>query len=198
MKYLRQRVRPVGIVLAAGAGSRLGQPKATVVVGGVTLLDRAMGTLFDAGCLPVIAVLGASATPDGWYAGAMGFVHNRDWRTGMASSLQVGLQAADGRPALVTLVDQPGITAEAVRRLIDAYRPGMAVAATFGGQLRTPVLFDKTLLDEVAAYVSGDAGARHWLRSHPERVVPVACDDVADPADLDDPDDLTRWERLCS
>ncbi len=60
------------------------------------------------------------------------------------------------------------------------------------------MLFDRSLWSEVSAAVTGDAGARHWLRRNPARVIPVACDDVADPTDLDLPDDLTRWERTCS
>ncbi len=123
---------------------------------------------------------------------------NPDWESGMASSLRAGLGAATGEAALVALVDQPGITAEAVRRLREAHRPGFAIAATFEGEIRTPVLFDRSLWTEVGAAVTGDAGARHWLRRNPARVIPVACDDVADPTDLDLPEDLTRWERTCS
>jgi CTP:molybdopterin cytidylyltransferase MocA len=186
-----------GIVLAAGAGRRMGQPKATVVVGGRTLLDRALDMLAAAGCGPLIAVLGASAVPPDPRDDTT-YVRNPDWATGMASSLQVGLRAASGSAAVVALVDQPGITPEAVRRLITAAAAGRAVAAGFGGALRTPVLFDAALWEEVAGSVSGDAGARHWLRAHPDRVIAVACDDVADPSDLDDPTDLTRWERQWS
>ncbi len=116
----------------------------------------------------------------------------------MASSLRVGLEVATGDAAVIALVDQPGITAEAVRRLRAAHQPGFAVAATFGGDIRTPVLFDRALWVEVGVAVSGDAGARHWLRRNPGRVISVACDDVADPTDLDLPEDLTRWERTCS
>jgi CTP:molybdopterin cytidylyltransferase MocA len=183
-----------GIVLAAGAGTRMGQPKATLELDGQTLLNRALSMLFDAGCMPLVAVLGATAPPDGWYA-MTDFVSNPDWESGMASSLRVGLSRAQGDAAVVTLVDQPGITAQAIERLIASHRPGYASSATFGGELRTPVLFDATLWDEVCAAVSGDAGARFWLRRNPERVIPVACDDVADPTDLDVPDDLTGWEH---
>jgi CTP:molybdopterin cytidylyltransferase MocA len=116
----------------------------------------------------------------------------------MASSLRAGLAAATGEAAVVTLVDQPGITAAAVRRLISARRPGFALAATFDGEIRTPVLFDRSLWSEVSEAVTGDAGARLWLRRNSARVIPVACDDVADPTDLDLPEDLIRWERLCS
>jgi nicotine blue oxidoreductase len=184
-----------GILLAAGGGRRMGQPKARVVVGAQTLLERGLTLLRESGCDPVIAVV-APEDADGLRHADV--VINTAWQTGMASSFRAGLAAARGSAAVVALVDQPGITPEAVRRLIAAREPGMAVAATFGGAVRTPVLFDAALWPEVAAAVEGDAGARHWLRGHPARVIPVACDDIADPTDLDVPEDVTRWERECS
>jgi CTP:molybdopterin cytidylyltransferase MocA len=185
-----------GVLLAAGAGRRMGKPKADLVLDGETLLERGLRMLADAGCAPLFAVVGA-AVPDRLTATAT-FVPNPDWQSGMASSLRAGLGAAVGEAAVVALVDQPGITAAAVRRLRAVHRPGFAVAATFDGDIRTPVLFDRALWDEVSAAVAGDAGARHWLRRNPDRVIPVPCDDVADSADLDLPEDLNRWERTCS
>jgi CTP:molybdopterin cytidylyltransferase MocA len=185
-----------GVLLAAGAGSRMGRPKADVVLGGQTLLERGLRMLAAAGCEPVLAVVGAVVPAVSNPLAA--FVTNPDWESGMGSSLRVGLGAATGDAAVVALVDQPGITPEAVRRLRAAHRAGFAAAATFGGEWRTPVLFDRALWPEVMAAVTGDAGARHWLRRNPARVIPVACDDVADPTDLDQPEDLTRWELKCS
>jgi CTP:molybdopterin cytidylyltransferase MocA len=185
-----------GILLAAGAGRRMGKPKADLVLDGETLLERGLRMLGDAGCAPLFAVVGA-AVPDRPNPAAT-FVPNPGWESGMASSLRAGLGAAVGEAAVVALVDQPGITAAAVERLRAAHRPGFAVAATFDGDIRTPVLFDRALWDEVSSAVTGDAGARHWLRRNPDRVIPVPCDDVADSADLDLPEDLNRWERTCS
>jgi CTP:molybdopterin cytidylyltransferase MocA len=183
-----------GIVLAAGSGSRMGTPKANLELGGQTLLDRTLSMLFDGGCTTLIAVLGATQPPHCGDA-VTTFVHNPDWESGMASSLRAGLAEATGEAAVVALVDQPGITSEAVTRLIDSHRPGFASVATFKGEMRTPVLFDRALWGEVAASVTGDAGARYWLRRNLPRVIPVACDDVADPSDLDLPIDLTGWEK---
>jgi CTP:molybdopterin cytidylyltransferase MocA len=174
----------------------MGQPKAAVVLDGQTLLHRGLQTLADAGCAPLFAVVGASVPEDSYASTTL--LINPDWESGMASSLRVGLAAATGEAAVVALVDQPGITAAAVCRLRQAHRPGLAVAATFGGEIRTPVLFDRALWAEVGEAVTGDGGARYWLRRNSGRVIPVACDDVADPTDLDLPEDLTRWERKCS
>ncbi len=174
----------------------MGLPKALVRLDGETLLERGVRMLRDGGCDPILVVVGASeielTDPQ------VKVVRNPDWPRGMASSLRAGLAEASGQAAVVALVDQPGITPAAVKRLRAAHRPGFATCATFGGEQRTPVLFDAAVWAEVSAGVTGDSGARYWLRRNPTLVIPVACDDVADPTDLDVPEDLTRWERPCS
>lgn len=188
---IRHAGAPAGLLLAAGEGSRLGTPKALIEIGGVRLVDRGTRMLHEAGCTPIVVVTGAAPTD---VAGAV-VVHNPDWRTGMASSLRVGLAAlAPDCPAVViALVDQPRVTAAAVRRLRTAYDAGARVAvATYADRPRNPVLIAHEHFGEVAAGASGDVGARAFLRAHPELVVAVPCDDVADPDDIDTPEDLQR------
>ncbi|GAA5052946.1 nicotine blue oxidoreductase [Thermocatellispora tengchongensis] len=181
-----------GLLLAAGSGSRLGRPKALVEVAGETLVERGVRVLHDGGCHPVVVVLGAAMVQ---VRGAVA-VHNPDWRSGMGSSLRAGLSALPpgAERVVIALVDQPKVGAEAVRRLIAAAREGATVAvATYGGQPRNPVLISREHLAEVAATAVGDVGARAFLRAHPELVTPVPCDDVADPADIDTPEDLSAF-----
>jgi CTP:molybdopterin cytidylyltransferase MocA len=83
--------RVAGILLAAGEGSRLGQPKALVELGGQTLAQRGVATLLGGGADPVLVVTGAVRVS---VAGAW-TVRNLDWRTGMGSSLAAGLHALD-------------------------------------------------------------------------------------------------------
>jgi CTP:molybdopterin cytidylyltransferase MocA len=187
-----------GLVLAAGAGSRFGRPKALIEVGREVLVDRAVRTLRDGGCAPVIVVLGAGADEVRRTARLDGVVvDNADWKTGMASSLRCGLTAlADTQAgaAVIALVDQPGMSAEAVERLIERWRGGaVAVVASYHGKQRHPVLLDARVWEALAASATGDVGARTWLRAHPDDVVHVACDDVADAGDIDVPADLERF-----
>ncbi|MBC6465477.1 nucleotidyltransferase family protein [Actinomadura alba] len=178
-----------GLLLAAGEGRRFGRPKALVEFEGERLVDRGVRMLRDAGCGPVIVVTGAASIE---VIGAV-VVPNPDWRTGMGSSLRAGLAALPpGCPAVVVaLVDQPLVTPAAVRRLTEAYESGAPVAvATYGGRPRNPVLIARAHFAEAAARAVGDAGARAFLREHPELVTPVPCDDVASPDDIDTPDDL--------
>lgn len=181
-----------GLVLAAGEGRRLGRAKALVRVGGRRLVDIAVATARDGGCAPVVVVTGAVAVdlPD------VRTVHNPDWRTGMGSSLRVGLDAlpADADAVVILLVDQPDIGPPVVRRLIAARADGAEIAvATYHGARRNPVLIGRAHWPAVRSTATGDAGARDFLRAHPDLITPVECADVADPTDIDTTADLARF-----
>jgi nicotine blue oxidoreductase len=184
-----------GVLLAAGGGSRLGTPKAVVELGGRRLADRGADLLRDGGAEPVIVVLGAARVD---VPGVLA-VHNPDWATGMGSSLAAGLRAVpeDCAAAVIALADQPLIGPGVVRRLIAAYRAGAeVVAAAYDGKLRNPVLLARRHWPEVLATAVGDAGARPFLRAHPELVTGVECGDIGSPDDLDTPGDLARLRGL--
>jgi CTP:molybdopterin cytidylyltransferase MocA len=184
-----------GLVLAAGSGSRLGTPKALVELAGERLVDRAVRVLADGGCAPIVVVSGAAPFE---VAGA-DVVANPDWATGMGSSLRVGLAAladADAAAVVVSLVDQPGIGAEVVARVIEAFETGAVVAtATYGGQRRNPVLLARATWAEVSRLAEGDAGARPYLAAHPAAVRAVPCDDLGSADDIDTAEDLARARR---
>ena len=181
-----------GILLAAGEGSRLGRPKALVELGGRTLAERGVALLRDGGADPVLVVTGAVPVQ---VPGAR-TVHNPQWRTGMGSSLAVGLTALDASAAgaaIIALADQPLVGPEAVRRLITAYENGASVAiAAYHGQPRNPVLIAREHWPAVLAQATGDTGARSFLRSHPKLVTLVECGDTGSPDDVDTPEDLAR------
>jgi CTP:molybdopterin cytidylyltransferase MocA len=184
-----------GILLAAGGGSRLGQPKALVELGGEPLARRGIALLRDGGTAPVIVVTGAVAVD---LPGILA-VHNPRWRTGMGSSLTAGLATVpDGcSAAVIALVDQPLVGAEAVRRLIAAHASGASVAvAAYDGAPRNPVLIGREHWPEVTALAVGDAGARPFLRAHPDLVTLVECGDTGRPDDVDTRSDLDRLATL--
>jgi CTP:molybdopterin cytidylyltransferase MocA len=182
--------RVAGILLAAGDGSRLGQPKATVRLAGSTLAERGVALLRDGGTDPVIVVTGAIPVE---LPGVVS-VHNPDWMTGMGSSLATGLRALEGATAaVIALADQPLVGAEAVRRLIAAHAGGATVAvAAYDGKPRNPVLIDRVHWPAVIEAATGDAGARPFLQAHPDLVTLVECGDTGSPADIDTREDLAR------
>jgi len=189
-----------GLLLAAGAGRRLGRPKALVSYEGELLVERGARLLREGGCDPYVVVLGAAASEVLAVAELAGadVVINSAWRGGMGSSLRAGLAALEGRAdaAVVALVDQPLVTPEAVRRLVGAWRAhGRAAVATYEGMPRNPVLLPASAWPAVVAAATADTGARGWLRAHPEDVIAVPCDDVAAADDVDTPEDLVRLSR---
>ena len=180
-----------GLVLAAGGGRRYGMPKALVEYQGSLLVERAVRTA-RAVCDPVLVVLGAQAV-DVWRTADLEgatVLANRDWETGMASSLRTGLDGLRGWPgrvdaALVTLVDMPGMTPEALRAVAAHAAPDALATATYDGVRGHPVLLGREHWAGVAATATGDEGARRYLAGR--AVTEVDCTGLADPTDLDVP-----------
>ena len=198
-------MKVAGLVLAAGGGSRLGRPKAEVVVGGRRLVDLAIGSCVRAGLSPVVVVLGAAwvipmplvdspDTPDN-DAPEVWLVENSDWATGMASSLRAGLAAIESdagiEAVVVTLVDTFSVGEEHLARVGSVLRDGATAAvAAYRGEARTPVGLAREVWSDVARTVVGDEGARGWLRAHPQLVTEVECADLGPWMDIDTTEDL--------
>ncbi|MHA6785627.1 nucleotidyltransferase family protein [Pseudonocardia saturnea] len=187
-----------GLLLAAGAGRRMGRPKALVELDGEPLVRRALRALADGGCSPLVVVLGAAADDVRAVlpAGVRGVLAD-DWETGMGASLRAGLAALDADPgcdaALVHLVDLPGVTAGAVARLIAGPVDANTLRrATYDTRPAHPVLLGRAHWAGVRAAATGDAGARGYLAGHPG-IEPVEVGDVAVPDDVDTPDALARF-----
>ena len=175
-----------GLVLAAGAGHRMGQPKAELILDGERLVDRAVRVLRAGGCDEVVTVVREGVTsPDARV------VVNPEPERGMGSSLRLALAAATGRRAVILLVDTPGIGADAVRAVLAVDAP--VVVATYGGRRSHPVVVDHSWWGEVAELAAGDRGARPFLAAHPELVREVEC--PGDPSDLDTMGELASWRH---
>lgn len=186
-----QPAAPLGglVLLGAGAGSRFrgATHKLLSAWGGLTLLERTVGTALAADCGPVLVVTGAArlTVPNGALV-----VHHDGWAEGQATSLQRAILVARalGWPAVtVGLADQPGITAEAWRRVASARSP-LAVAAYPDGR-RNPVRLGMDIWSLLPT--TGDEGARSVMRLRPDLVEEVPCS--GDPADIDTAEDLVRW-----
>lgn len=190
-----------GLLLAAGGGRRLGgRPKALLTHRGRPLVEHAVAVLRAAGCDRVHVVLGAQAAAVRKRAelGDCVLVDNPDWEQGMGTSLRAGLDSLTGtgvRAALVSLVDQPGIGAEAVGRVLAEFRDGTSlVSAAYEGVRGHPVLFGADHWAGIAATATGDRGARVYLRDHAAAITLVECGDVARPYDIDTEADLVHLE----
>lgn len=181
----------VGIVLAGGAGTRFGGPKALArAEDGTPWLARAHDALRRGGCGAVVVVLGAGAdeamplVPDGAIA-----VVAADAAEGLAETLRAGLAAARERdPAAVVIVpvDTPDLPGSAVARVIAAGDPhprSALVRAVYAGRPGHPVLVGADHLEALAGTLAGDVGAGPYLRAH--RAVAIECGDLWHGRDVD-------------
>ncbi|WP_228480891.1 MULTISPECIES: NTP transferase domain-containing protein [Microbacterium] len=196
----------VGLVLAAGAGTRFGAPKGLARdAAGTPWLVRAVQALSRGGCDRVLVAVGARGDEvAGLVPAGAEVVHVADWAAGLSATLRAGLVAANGAAvggvtapgvtaggvaAVVVLpVDVPDAPAAAVRRVIDAAGTDVAgalVQASYAGAPGHPVLLGGRHLDEIAQQVAGDDGARAYLRAH--AVTRVDCGDLWSGADIDTP-----------
>lgn len=182
-------VTVTGVLLAAGAGTRMGFPKALARdPDGTSWLVRSVAVLREGGCDRVVVVLGARAEeakalvpPD------VQVVVAEDWADGMAASLRCGLQALDvGELAVLTLVDLPDVRPDVVERVLAlASGPTALVRASYDGLPGHPVVLGRDHWAAVADDVVGDQGAQRYLRRH--RCAMVECGDLATGADQDEP-----------
>ncbi|MEP6481379.1 MAG: NTP transferase domain-containing protein [Rhodoglobus sp.] len=177
-----------GIVLAAGAGTRAGGPKALLRLGdGMPWVAVAATVLLDAGCRRVVVVLGAMerlARPLVPADERVSIVVAADWQLGMSASLRAGLAAATGAAALVTLVDLPWMPVAVAQRVGAGPTAAALRQATFDGRPGHPVLIGSEHWSAVAASLAGDHGARKYLVDH--GVEEIECGDLWDGADRDD------------
>ena len=181
-----------GLLLAAGAGARMGTPKALVrEPDGASWLRRSVDVLVDGGCAEVTVVLGAAADEAAELLVDLDVhpVVAEDWAAGMSASLRAGLSSVDGSGAsavLVSLVDLPDVTAEVVRRVVATAAGADHLArATYDGRPGHPVLIGRGHWPGVLESLAGDEGARSYLDDH--EVTLVECGDLATGRDVDAP-----------
>ena len=189
------RVRVMGVLLAAGGGSRFrGAPdgaihKLLTEVDGRPLWRHSLDHLLAAGFDDLVVVTGAVPLEHD----EVPTIHNAEWSSGQASSLRVAVEAATraGVDAIVVgLADQPFIDPSAWRAVADAPADCALVIATYDGRRGpNPVRIGRSLWSRLPT--SGDEGARGLLRELQDQVCAVAC--VGSAVDIDTLEDLERW-----
>jgi molybdenum cofactor cytidylyltransferase len=187
------------IVLAAGASARLGQPKQLVRLNGETLLHRAARLALEAGCSPVVAVLGFEAEhmQEALAGLDVRTVINPEWPSGMASSLRCGIEAAErercGR-VLLLLSDQPYLRAEVLQLLLKKNDESCSLitASRYANQVGVPAIFRRPLFSGLKN-IKGDRGARQVIARYSEQTTWV--DFPGGAMDIDTPADLTQLRK---
>ncbi len=190
--------RIAGIILAAGASSRMGSPKALLDYRGETFIGR-MTRVYAEVCDPVIVVLGyhAAATRAAIPASAA-VVTNPAPERGQLSSLQTGLAAMpsplDG--FLFAPVDSPAVEPATVTLLAEAFRrrdrATLFVIPRYHGKRGHPVFAAPEIAAEVLA-LPETGQARAVVHRHISQTQYI---DVEDPGILTDVDDPAAYREL--
>jgi CTP:molybdopterin cytidylyltransferase MocA len=187
----------VAIVLAGGAGTRIGGPKALLPVGGRSFVSCVCATLERPGVDRVAVVLGHEASRvarEGGLPASVELVVNDRAAEGMLTSIWTGLDAAErmgAQAALLHPVDHPLVAPGTVDRVLEALRGGAVIAVpSHGGRRGHPGGFAREAWPALRA-AAPDRGARAVLADHPEWIVHVD-GDPGSVAGIDTPEDYAR------
>lgn len=190
------------LILAAGASTRLGQPKQLLSYQGKPLIRQMTEVAIASGCQPVGVILGAYAETIEPHLTDLDItiICNEQWSTGMASSIQCGLREilaiAPELDAIVLMVcDQPFVSSDVIHQLISGYQTSNCpiVASEYAGILGVPALFHRSLFPELLT-IQGDMGAKAIIRRHRSRCLGIPFAEGA--IDLDTPHDLVILSSL--
>jgi molybdenum cofactor cytidylyltransferase len=192
-------MRNVGaVVLAAGGSSRLGQPKQLLEFRGETLIRRAVRAASEAGCDPIVVVVGENREAielalDMRDSRHPTIIENADWRRGVGTSIRRGIQQLPNfvEAAVLLTCDQPYLDASIVAGLIatlaETGRP--IVASSYADTLGVPALFHRSCFDALLA-LPEDTGAKRFILSRQPEVAQVAF--ARGEIDIDTPEDFER------
>lgn len=196
--------RVSAVVLAAGPSRRFaaagGDLKQLLRFGGESLVRRTTRAALGSAASQVLVVVGCRADEVAAEVEdlAVELASNPGYEEGQSSSVRAGLgrveSAADG--ALFLPCDQPFLGAETIDALLGAYSASAAgiVVPTFAGARRAPVLFDRSLFDDLAR-ITGDSGGRQLFSEHAERLLEVELADGLTLRDIDTPEDYESLAR---
>ena len=188
------------IILAAGASSRMGQPKQQLVYEQKTLLQRSIDIALGIPQAIVLVVLGANAEAIKTDIADQPFqiIDNAHWETGMSSSIKAGITVLANHPdiddALLMLCDQPFVNVTLLEQLI-SHKPqtgGYIIACQYGDTLGVPALFSKHYFDELLA-LNGQEGAKKVLMRNRENTITVPFEKGS--IDIDTPADFNKLHQ---
>lgn len=186
-----------GLVLGAGASSRLGQPKQLLPYRGSTLLEWVVAQARQASALDeVVVVLGRAAEEvrERVDFGGAKVVDNPVFGEGCASSYRAGIGAIDGTSdaIMILLGDQPGVNPQIINRVAEVFRETdhQIVLASYRGRKGHPMLFARPLFDKLVD-LHGDKAAWKLVDANPE-LVGAAELDCPFPEDINTPEDFER------
>lgn len=186
------------LILAAGSSSRMGQPKQLLSYDHKTLLGNTVDAAKKSAAEKVLVILGDNheAIAEGIAAADVKTVYNDDWKSGMSSSIRVGLaqlltEDTTLDAVILTVCDQPFISEKIFRALMGEARTSVRsiIASAYSGTLGTPVLFGRSHFEELAL-LQGTEGAKTLLKKYKDQVAALPFENGE--IDIDTPEDYNK------
>jgi molybdenum cofactor cytidylyltransferase len=190
-------MQPLAIaILAAGASKRFGRPKQLLSLRGKSLVEHAVEISKETKVSPIFLIVGANReeVEAAVQGDGLKIVHNSDWQEGMSSSIRAAVKEtqACAQAVLFLNCDQPFITAQSLKQLIEVFHPveRPVVAAQYSGVTGSPVIFSQIFFNRLLE-LRGDVGAKSLLHEFEEQLTRVEVPEAA--LDIDTEDD---WRMI--
>jgi molybdenum cofactor cytidylyltransferase len=183
------------ILLAAGGSKRMGEPKLLLKWEHSSIIEKSVDTLLASKIDELIVVIGYQSRAVLRRLGSrrLKTVINRQYRTGMSTSIRRGLGQVSSKSEaiLIALADQPSIETDLIDHLIDVYRQNLhgIVLPSYKGKRGHPVILNRFRYEEEMGNLTGDVGCRPILNRHPEDILEVEVKSEGVVADID------SWEE---
>jgi molybdenum cofactor cytidylyltransferase len=202
---MSQENQTAGIILAAGAATRFGQPKQLLRLKDKYLIEWVLDAALNSRLGRIVLVLGYAhqkileALGKKAQQPKLHIEVNPDYKKGQSHSLQVGLSMVINTfPAVMFLLaDQPLVDAATINNLLDNFWSADKdiCVPTFHGKRRNPSIFRKNFYPQIMN-ITGDIGARHIIRAHPDRVLEIEIKNPHFFFDIDTPEDFKKIKKL--
>jgi molybdenum cofactor cytidylyltransferase len=200
----RHGEKVAGLLLAAGASTRMGRPKLLLPVEGRPMVERVLGECVRSDLDNVVVVLGYQSDRIREALGAQRLdpkvrvVVNPDYAAGMSTSIRAGLSEVekDYDHVMVVLADMPFVNAGVIDLLMHRYLASDCVLGAVRVKSRRshPVIFGRRNYPALMT-LSGDTGARHLFQAPEKSFCLVDLGDAYDDQDIDTPEDYARLQE---
>ena len=198
---MKHSPKVTGIILAAGASSRMGRSKQLLPFRGQSILECVVDSALASSLHRVVVVLGHKSEPIAQLLAdrELTVIHNPDYEKGQSSSLKIGLQSLtdEADAVLFLLGDQPLVTPEIINQILTAYAasPSPVVLPFFKGKRGNPALFSRETFPRIAT-LKDDCGARPLFDEYAERILKVPVSSHAIHFDIDTEEDYRQLMLL--
>lgn len=190
------------VVLAAGKSTRFGENKLLYRLGEKTVIERVVESTLGSQVDEVLLVLGYEAERLERRLSRTGcrLIYNTHFEEGQSSSVKVGIAsvARDSEAALILPGDTALISSQIIDEVIEEYKRTRSpiVVATYQGRLGHPILFDKSLFQEIAQIGEENQGLKAIVKKYRKQISKVDVDSPEVLLDLDTKEDIGKLSNF--